>query len=221
MFYASYGSFIHNLLEDFYKGFLTKEEMKIVFLRDFSKRVLGERPAPETVAKYIESGISYLDKFSPLPYELVGVEKEVHFLLGDTPFVGFIDYLGRDENGALYIVDNKSRNLKPRSNRKKPTVKDKELDEMLRQLYIYSAGIKSEFGVYPKALCFNCFRNGVFIEEPFSEDAYNDAICWALDNINEIKDTEDFHPNIEYMQCRYLCGLNDRCCYWNERGNWS
>ena len=51
---------------------------------------------------------------------------------------GVIDLVGRSDTGGLVIVDHKSRALKPRSKRKKPTKTNQELDEYLRQLYLYA-----------------------------------------------------------------------------------
>ena len=215
-FYASYGSFMHKLLEQYYKGEITKEEMQIRFLFDFSEEVQGERPQESTVQKYIRQGNEYLKEFEPLPYNPIGIEKKVVFQIGCTPFVGYIDFLG-EKDGELYVVDNKSRDLKPRSNRAKPTLKDAELDDMLRQLYIYSGAVKQEYGKFPKKLCFNCFKAGTFIEEPFNETAYQEAIDWAQKSIEEIKDADDFNPYVEYFGCRYICGVSDECCYWQMR----
>lgn len=215
-FYASYGSFMHKLIEQYYKGELTKEEMQIKFLFDFSKEVQGARPHEGTVQKYIRLGNQYLKDFQPFPFTPVAIEKKVVFSLGGFPFVGFIDYLG-ERDDELYIIDNKSRDLKPRSKRSKPTQNDIELDDMLRQLYIYSGAVKQEYGRFPKALCFNCFKAGTFIEEQFSEERYQEAVDWAIKSIEEIQDEEDFNPFVEYFGCRFICGLTDECCYWQMR----
>lgn len=211
-FYASYGSWIHKLIERFYKGELAREEMLTEYLIGFSKHVKGARPAKAIVQKYIELGANYLTTFSPFPYNMVGVEKRVEFDIDGLKFLGFIDYLG-EKNGEYYIIDNKSRNLKPRSGRKKPTKKDEELNSMLKQLYLYSTPIKREFGKYPKALCFNCFKSGTFIEEPFNIEAYNNAIKWAESTVKEIKETTDFYPNVDYFFCRYICDMSEECIY--------
>lgn len=211
-FYASYGSFMHKLIENYYRGILSKDEMLTEFLTGFSKNVKGTRPQESTVQKYIRCGVEYLKGFQPFKYPLVEVEKRVEFEIEGLKFVGYIDYLG-EENGEYYIIDNKSRDVKPRSNREKPTVKDKELDSMLRQLYIYSAAVKQEYGKFPKALCFNCFKSGVFIEEPFREEAYNEAISWVKRSVADIKSTDDFYPNREFFSCYYICGVSDDCVY--------
>lgn len=212
-FYASYGSFMHKLIEEFYKGIITKEEMLTKFLFGFQENVIGRRPQQSTVEKYIQLGIEYLKGFTPFPYNMVAVEKKVEFELGGKKFIGFIDYLG-EKDGEYYIVDNKSRELKPRSGRKKPTVKDQELDEMLKQLYLYAAAIKQEYGKFPNALCFNCFKNRVFIEEPFSEKTFSETIEWFLKTIDDIADENDFLPYLDFFSCNYICGVNNECCYY-------
>lgn len=212
-FYASYGSFMHKLIEEFYKGIITKEEMLTKFLFGFQENVIGRRPQQSTVEKYIQLGIEYLKGFTPFPYNMVAVEKKVEFELGGKKFIGFIDYLG-EKDGEYYIVDNKSRELKPRSGRKKPTVKDQELDEMLKQLYLYAAAIKQEYGKFPKALCFNCFKNQVFIEEPFSEKIFSETVEWFLKTIDDIADENEFLPYLDFFGCNYICGVNGECCYY-------
>ena len=212
LFYATYGSFVHKLIENYYRGILSKDEMATEFLTKFSSSVKGIRPKESTVMKYIKSGVEYFTSFQPFKYSVIEVEKQIKFTIGDLNFIGCIDYLG-EKDGELYIIDNKSRDLKPRSKRKKPTVKDKELDSMLKQLYIYSSAIKQEYGRFPKALCFNCFKSNTFIEEPFNEEVYNETIKWAKKTISDIKLTDEFPPNKDFFFCHYICGMNENCIY--------
>lgn len=214
-FYASYGKFMHKLIERYYKGELKKQDMKMAFLQDFSKEVEGPRPSDAIVAKYIEKGINYLDSFQDFPYEMVAVEEIIHFKIDGLKFVGIIDYLGKTDDGYI-IIDNKSRELKPRSNRKTPTKKDEELDEMLQQLYLYAAAVKYKYGEFPKKLCFNCFKNGVFIEEDFDPVKYEETVNVIKKQIYAIlsSNTEDFRPYIDYFGCKYICGFSEDCCYW-------
>ena len=222
-FYASYGSFMHKLIEKYYNGELTKDEMLMVFLRDFKKEVRGFRPKESTLTKFINGAVEYLKNFKPFPYKLVEVEKKVEFEIEGNKFVGYIDFLGMDESdGEFVIIDNKSRDLKPRSTRAKPTVKDKELDEILRQLYIYCIAVEQEYGKLPKALCINCFRTGTFIQEPFKMEAYEEAKKWALEKIAEIGDDTDFDPNPNVFSCFWICGVSDNCEFdnsgWKRKG---
>jgi RecB family exonuclease len=211
-FYATYGSFMHKILERFYKKELSKNEMVQTFLLDFSKEVRGFRPEEKTVQKYIQDGCAYLREFEPLPFNMIDVEKRVEFSIGKYKFVGFIDYLG-EKDGGLYIVDNKSRNLKPRTKKSKPTLNDKELDQMLRQLYLYSVAVEQQYGELPEALCFNCFRTNTFIKEQFDIQKYEETKKWAIECIEKILETDEFVANQKYFSCTYICGVNDHCEY--------
>lgn len=210
-FYSSYGSFMHKIIEQFYNGEITKEEMLTVFLRDFKQEVRGFRPKASTLKKFIDGAVEYLKNFQPFPYKFIAVEKKVEFEIGGYKFVGFIDFLGQDEDGEYVVIDNKSRDLRQRSTRAKPTVKDKELDDILRQLYIYCIAIEQEFGKLPKTLCINCFRTSTFIVEPFSIEAYEAAKRWVLEQIEIIREEEDFEANPDIFTCFWICGVDHHC----------
>lgn len=215
-FYASYGSFMHKLIELFNNGLITQDEAVSEFLTGFSENVKGDRPGASIVDKYIESGMNYLQNMKQYDMKTLGVEKRVKFSVFGNKFIGVIDFIG-EKDGEIYIIDNKSRDLKPRSNRKKPTVNDETIDEMLKQLYLYSVAVHDEFGKFPKYLCFNCFKNGEFIKEEFDEKRYEEVLKWAADTIEMIKDENDFYPNVEYFKCANLCGLSDDCIFWQGR----
>lgn len=209
-FYASYGTFMHKIIERYYKGEIKKDDMLAEFLLGFSSSVKGRRPKTQTVQSYIEQGSEYFANFEPFPYNPVGIEKRVNFEIDGIRFTGFIDYLG-ERDGDYYIIDNKSRILKPRSKRAKPTQNDIELDEMLKQLYLYSAAVEQEYGKTPKSLCFNCFRNGQFIEEPFDNETYEKTKKWAVNKVHEIEETEEFIPFPDFFSCLYICGMSEHC----------
>lgn len=104
--------------------------------------------------------------------------------------------------------------MKPRSSRAKPTKADEELDAYLRQLYIYSAAVEEEYGKTPKSLCFNCFRDKLFIIEPFKEQAYAESKEWLAKSIGKIREESDFKPSVEFFKCIHLCEMQDMCEYY-------
>lgn len=211
-FFSSYGKFMHELIDAHYKNGLSSGQLQLRYLNSFLDKVAMPAPSKKTFQNYFQSGLQYLGNFEPLPYRVIATEKKVGFDINGVPLVGIIDYIGEYDDG-LVIVDNKSRALKPKSRRAKPTKSDVELDTYLRQLYLYAVAIEKEYGRTPSLLCFNCFRVGTLIECPFDTGAYEAAKQWFMDSVNEIMAESDFNPNIDWFKCKYLCECRDECEY--------
>ena len=213
MFFSSYGSFIHSLIEAYFKEGKTSSQLVNTYMQDFKKEVVGRAPNTTIFGNYFKDGLRYLKNIHPFPYKPVAVEKKVEFKVDGIPFIGYIDFLG-EKDGDLYVVDNKSRNLKPRSGKAKPTKTDEDLDSYLQQLYLYSIAVEDEYGVKPKKLCFNCFRTDTFIEEPFVEEKFDEAKKWLPKAVSEIRDETDFKPSCDYFKCTHLCEVQGECEYY-------
>lgn len=211
-FYASYGTFMHRLIEWYNRGLFSSTELLNIFINDFSSCVSGCRPSESIVRKYIKAGAEYFKTLNPYPFEIIAVEDKIDFEIDGIPMTAVIDVLG-EADGEFIIVDNKSRDIKPRSRRNRPTTNDKTLDEMLRQLYIYAGAVNYKYGKFPKRLCFNCFKNKMFIDEPFVNSRYEETIQWLKDSIEEIKSEENFDPSPEYFFCKFLCDVSHDCIY--------
>lgn len=209
LFYATYGTFIHKLLAGFYAGKIPREELVPRYIGGFFSEVRGKSPGLKVFGDYYAQGLAHLrDPWKP-EVEIIGVEKEILYDIGQYKFTGFIDLI-LDNDGGLIIVDHKSHNLNPRSGRKKPTLKDKELDQYLKQLYLYSAGIQQIMGSFPPKLVFNCYRSGIQIFEPFVMSDYEATIRWALTSIEEIK-RSDWPALGNFYQCRHICDVAQNC----------
>ena len=212
-FFSDYGSFVHLVMEKYLKGELKREDLVTYYILNFREYVKTKAPTEKIFKNYFEQGIDYFMEIPSPQTTCIGIEKDIEFFLDGKKFVGFIDVVSQDENG-INIIDHKSRNLKPRGKGKKPTLTDKELDEYLRQLYIYSISIKEEFGVYPKNLIFNCFRTRKLVVEPFNEEVLEAVKNWAISLIEEIREESDWEPNIEDFKCKHICSVSDSCEYY-------
>lgn len=212
-FFSSYGSLIHELLEQYLKGDADKDVLITKYLTEFREKTKGDVPRPDMKLKYFENGLAYLKNLRPFPFKPLAVEQKVDFCIGKNRFVGVIDCLAEDDTGIL-VVDHKSHRLKPRSRRAKPTETDKELDQYLRQLYLYSVWVIKELKKKPRKLVFNCFRDDRLIREPFDDGVFHDVQKWASGTIERIKAQEDYPPNIDEFHCRYLCDMKEHCEYY-------
>lgn len=213
LFFSSYGKFMHDLLAKFYSEQVGRDGLEAEYLTQFTKNVKGFVPNGSVLKNYFSDGLRCIRRLEKPNREIVAVERYVDFSVGKIPMIGFIDCLEKDASGEVLIIDHKSRKLKPRSNKKKPTKSDEELDRYLRQLYLYSIPIQKETGRAPQKLCFHCFRTGTFIEEPFSEENFEKAKQWVTDSVKIIMEESEFRPDIEFFKCNYLCEMQDHCVY--------
>lgn len=220
--FAEWGSFIHELLEHYYKGELEFFELSQVYKEEYDNHIKERFPPNKYVdlnESYKESGFGYLDNFEGLPdyYEVVAVEQEVNLVIEGYKFMGYIDLVIRDKTDGKFIVyDHKS---------KSKFKNKKELSEYARQLYLYSIYIYETYGEYPKALTFNMFRAGEENSIVFDLNDYELAKQWFVSTIEKILTDEKFLDKIaiqykktgkklkDYKREDFFCGnlCSTRC----------
>lgn len=204
---------MHSIMQQYLTGVLTKNELVPYYLTHFLTEITGKAPTQKIYQSYLEQGRQYLKALSFPARKILKVEDEMHFEFAGYPFTGFLDLMSEDEDGKLYITDHKSRALKPRSNRSKPTQSDVELDKYLRQLYIYAHAVHSLYGRYPDYLEFNCFRTNTWICEPFSIERMQEVEEWARDLIDRITSESKWNAHLEFWFCKHLCDVAEECEY--------
>ena len=208
-FYSSYGSLVHEIHEHWYKGELDKAQIIPAFIDGFVSLPATDA---ERRSKYLMNGLNYFEQGIYTPENIIGVERRVRFHAGPYLFQGIIDLL-YEEDGGLVVLDHKSHDLRPRSGRTRPTASDQELDEYLRQLYLYAHACRElKLGSVQK-LVFNCFKSGMRIEEPYNAAGELEAVNWAIDTIRQIEDTPVFFPLPDWFFCRNLCDMRTTCDY--------
>lgn len=211
-FFAEFGTYMHGILQMYFNGLLASDDLSTYYVAHFKENVVSIAPNHKIYMNYFEQGFHYLDEFSFPHRNVLGVEEKVDFEFAGRPFTGFID-LRNSDGGKLIITDHKSRALKPRSKRSKPTKQDAELDEYLRQLYVYSAAVKSQYGQFPDALEFNCFRTQTMIQEPFEIKRFYQVEKWVGEQIDSIVTNNKWSADTDYWRCNYLCDVCDHCEY--------
>jgi len=208
-FYAGFGSYMHRIHELFYTGVLKQEDLVQYYIEHFDE--VGPHKGR---SKYFVEGLNYFEGgIKVVPSSIVGVEKRINFKVGDYDFTGIIDLLYENEDGTLTICDHKSHPLQPRSNRKKPTASDRELDSYLKQLYLYSHGVRQlglgDVGV----LQFNCFRIAKTLDNIRLEEKEEEAVEWAVKTIHDVENASTFYPSEDWFYCHNLCDHRQVCEY--------
>ena len=204
--FAERGSLIHDLLDQWAKKKLTKEDMLSEYERRYGNEVVTAFPAfPKGYAqKAYEKGIEFLRTFDEFDgYEVISAEEKfkINIPLADgstRPFVGIVDMMLRDKKtDELIICDHKSKSL---------TSFRKDEDKMYRQQLMYSTFVKEQYGKYPDRLMFHLFNEmGVKPERLFSKESYDETMVWATQQINQMEN----YSVIDWLVCKekpdYFC----------------
>lgn len=206
--FAEFGSFVHSLLEKYFKGEIEFFELSQMYESEYDSNVTHEFPSLkfcDLETKYYEDGINYLNSFEGIAdnLQVVGVEQEINLKLNGKAFIGYIDLILKDTNDNKYIiVDHKS---------KGKFKSKKEKEHYMYQLYLYSVYIKEKFGEYPKELKFNMFRTGTFETEQFDEKKLKKALNWFDFTIDLIYSDDTFIKIKDEFYCNNLCGVREHC----------
>lgn len=210
--FAEQGTLIHDLLDRWAKGELTKEQLPDEYARRYPDEVVTKFPRMLAAKGYAEKaynlGIEYFTNFDEFAgYTIVATEERFETELEGRPFVGIIDMILRDDlTGELIILDHKSKSL--------AAFKNSE-DEMYRQQLLYAKYVHEKYGQWPDRLMFNLFKEGgKKMERRFSQDDYDAAIAWAVQQIQKIEE----YDILEWLECKdpnffckEICSVRKHC----------
>lgn len=205
--FAEYGTHCHEILEKWAKGALPDFLMASAYEEGYDQALQHSFPPfPKGMPqKYFDAGLHYFESFEGFgdQYDVLTVEEKFRIPIGGHPFVGIADLvLQNRETGEIEVIDHKSKSMSSMK---------KELATYRKQLYLYAAFVKERFGVFPAKLRFNMFRDGVFIDEPFSLAEYEAAMRWVVDTIDQIFLERDWEPHQDGYFCRWICGVLGSC----------
>lgn len=216
--FAERGSLIHDLLDQWAKKILTKEDMLTEYERRYGEEVKSAWPrmlaSKGYAQKAYETGIQFLENFDEFKgYDVISAEEKFNIDLpmpdGTTrPFVGIIDMILRDQKtNALIICDHKSKSMQAFK---------KDEDHMYRQQLLYSLYLKKQYGEFPECLMFHLFNaDGAKPMRLFSEENLNEVLEWAAKQIKGIEE----YTVLDWLTCKEkpdfycteLCGARRSC----------
>ena len=216
-FFGEFGSLVHKILEKYEKNELSLFDLNSYYEEHFNTDVPHDAPPNKYVdirQSYYDKGLEYLNNIDLdlERYEILGVEKKVEFKINDKDFVGYIDLLVRDKDtGEIIIIDHKSASIKILKNGKVSKSDQQHFLDFQRQLYLYSIPILEEYGKVSK-LKWNMFKDQKWIEIPWTQEGYDEAIQWAKDTLELIENEKLWLPHQDYYYCHYLCGQRNHAC---------
>lgn len=215
--FASQGTLIHDLIDQWAKGKLTKDQLVLEYERRYPLEVENNWPRVLAAKGYAEKtyqyGLRYFENFDEFEgYEVIASEQKFTTRIHGRKFAGIVDMVLKDKNtGKMIILDHKSKSV---------SAFKKAGDKMYRQQLLYSKWFKEKYKTYPDILMFNLFKeDGLKMSQQFDEQTYKDTIKWASDLIDKIesydlidwfetKEGADEKPDFfchEICSCRKIC----------------
>ena len=218
-FYSDAGGYMHEVLEIIFSGKLPVDDAIPYYIENYSNSVVYETKQ-STMEKKYNQAVDFLAAFDMTQldnYEILGVEKEVHFELDGYKFIGFIDLLLRNkQTEKIIIVDHKSSDHFLKKDGSPLKNQQANFEAYSKQMYLYSKAVFDEYGEYPDRIVWNHFFDQQVTNIPFKYEDYCATQQWALNIIRRIYTDENFDAVQNYMMCKVLCGYRNSCCYATE-----
>lgn len=205
--FASFGTFVHELMEKYAKGEAELWDLPQIYEWQFETAVPEKFPYNKYVDlrdSYYAQGLNFLKNFEG--YEdvnILGAEEDFVIPIDDWQFNGVIDLIFQDRDGRLIIRDYKS---------KASFKNEDEKYKYARQLYLYSLYVKEKYGRYPDELQFLMFRKQKEpVRIPFSIVDLNEAVQWAKDTVHIIRNAFDYPAQCDDFYAENLCNHREYC----------
>ena len=217
-FFGQYGSLMHKILEKYEKEELSIFEISEYYEDNFHKEVTREAPKNKYIdirQSYFDKGLEYLDNIDLVldDYDILGIEKEVKFKIEGYDMIGYIDLLLKDKKtGDIIVLDHKSGSLKFKKNGELSKSELGHIEGFKRQLYLYSIAVIDEYGIRPKYLKWNLFKDRNWYEIKFNNEEFENAKKWAVDTIKAIEQETEWLPKSSAYFCRNLCDMRNSAC---------
>lgn len=217
--FAQFGTICHKALEKYYLQELDMFSVLGFYEENYPDYVTCDFPPNKYVdlgEKTYQQGLDYFSgiNFDFDKYEVLGVEQENFFKVGDYPFKGYIDALFRDkETGEIIISDNKTSSFKYLKNGSVSSKDRDHFESFKKQLYLYSIPVLEKYGRVDK-LSWNMIRDNKILEIPWEKEELEKTINWAIESIKILEQEMLWLPDTSNTYyCQVLCNFRNSCLY--------
>lgn len=184
--FAQVGTLCHDLLAQYEQDKLAAYDLLPAFEKRVKKEVTAAWPAyPADLSDRTMHKIrSYLRSFRGFTFRrILMVEEKLIGTVAERPFSGVLDLVVEDEQGRIVIIDHKSSGMNE--------YRGKRLSHHARQLFLYAHLLRQRHFIETDAVVFNLFKEGQWIEIPWTAEAETEAVRWAEETMTDLEDTVD------------------------------
>lgn len=217
--YSQFGTLCHETLEKFLKGELDIFTVGQYYQDHYSDYVTCDFPPNKYKdlgeAAY-QAGLDYFNNidFDFDKYEVLGVEKELLFNVGDYPFHGYADAIYRcRDTGEIILRDHKTSSFKYLKNGSISKSNQEVYEHYRRQAWLYCIPLIEMYGKVDY-VSWNMIRDQRIIQIPFDKKEFNETREWAIDRIKTLSEEVLWLPNTSSSYfCSVLCDFKNICSY--------
>lgn len=216
--FGQYGSFIHFILEKFFRNELEIWELAEYYEKNYNDYVLlNFPPYPKGMGeKYYEDGLTFFEnfEFDKSNYEMISIEEEINTKFNGISFIVKPDIvLKNKKNGNVILLDYKTKKLKGGK------YDNDTIESYRHQMEIYAYFIWQEKNIEINKIFIWFVRNNKFHELDVNPLKISETLSWIEQIIGEIKSEKEWTPNQlssnKYF-CQHLCSVSEFCKYQND-----
>ena len=214
-YYSEFGNLCHDVMEKFMGDELDIFDLSDYFTKNYSTIVRSSPPPfPKGLSeRYYNEMIEFLDNvtFDKSINQPLSIEEFISMIIGDVSVIAKPDLLYKDTvRDKIILCDFKT--SKPFAQSGK--LDKKKIDGYTKQLLLYAYIIKeiSDIHIDEIFLWFLRYDERVFI--PFTQEDVKKTLDEFIENVNIIKDSTEYLPNIKNkFFCQSLCSVGWACKY--------
>lgn len=220
-YYAENGKCIHEVFQTILTNQIPLEECTTLYSHKYD--LICEKTRQSIMDNTYETCMDYLsviDGIEKEKYQILGVELELPFKIGNYKFIGYADLVVKNkENEKILLIDHKQA---PHFLKKDGTPLKSQITQFTaykHQMYLYCKGLKECFDIQVDHLIWHHFKDqGKLTILPFAKEDYEGTLKWAVTCIQNIQKDRRFKHHPSFLLCSSLCDYRNDCEYQNEDG---
>jgi hypothetical protein len=212
-FFGDFGTYIHDVLEKYFKRELAEFELPKYYEEHYREKVTAQLPPypPNMGETYYNDGLNFflnidfdLDK-----YDIVSIEEYMYFEYNEKNLVIKPDIILRDKDTGEYILlDIKTHKLKGNK------TDNKTIEGYMRQAQLYTYGIWQVKGIQISKIMIWYVRNQQITETAVDSLKIMETMDWVDNAVKEIKQEEKWEANLSKSNdywCSHICSMSLVC----------
>jgi hypothetical protein len=212
-FFGDFGSYVHGVLEKYFKHELAEFELPKYYEEHYREEVTAQLPPypPNMGETYYNDGLnSFLNiDFDLDKYDIISIEEYMNFEYNGINLVIKPDVILRDKDTGEYILlDIKTHKLKGNK------TDNKSIEGYMRQAQLYTYGIWQVKNIQISKIMIWYFRNQQITETAVDPLKIMETMDWVDNAVKEIKQEEKWEANLSKSNafwCEHICSVSLAC----------